>query len=342
MSVSNWSMDTPSLVNSGALTPYVDSSLVQHFPSDIHSINFDMFKTYELDVPNYTNSQKALVASHDICSTDNTTDWPLMFPGVSSQSDVAYPKASMCACGLEQSSASYSDPTGTASMPPTEEISGGEADMTSKKNTKPTIEGQIAPDNWKAGGGIRETEPLRKSSGRFFETYEEAMAEVKGPAWKAPKHDAVPTSDAELAPFVDKLMVAMLSLENIVDSASTTMKNRFFDENWVEGDSQTSITNPYYPKHMLEKLAWQLVVSSSFSLSFTTTYMNPEAMPDLASTRTGFHVLLGPSHLGRVLRGCPLHISRTYRRDWKRAATFKEPGKKSSARQPPRRVLARP
>jgi hypothetical protein len=231
MSVSNWSMETPSLASSGAFTPYVESSLVPHFPSDICSINLDLFNTYELDVPNYTDSQKALVAGHDICSTDNTTDWPLMFPGVSSQFDVDHPKASTCACGLGQSSASYSDPTGTASMPPTEENSGGEAEMTSKKNTRPTIEGQIAPDHWKAGGGIRETEPQRKSSGWFFETYKEAMAGVKGPAWKAPKHDAVPTSDAELAPFVDKLMVAMLSLEEIVDSGSTTMKNRFFDEN---------------------------------------------------------------------------------------------------------------
>jgi hypothetical protein len=42
------------------------------------------------------------------------------------------------------------------------------------------------------------------------------MAGVKGLAWKAPAHDVVPSSDAEIAPFVDKLMEAMLNLEDIV------------------------------------------------------------------------------------------------------------------------------
>jgi hypothetical protein len=77
-----------------------------------------------------------------------------------------------------------------------------------------------------------------------------------------PANDLVPTTDAEMAPYVDNLTAAMLNMSNILDNGSSTMRDRFFAEGWQKGDGHAAeIENAYYPKHVFERLAWEIVVS---------------------------------------------------------------------------------
>jgi hypothetical protein len=133
-----------------------------------------------------------------------------------------------------------------------------------------SIRGEVLPEGWRLNDGIRERVLPLKSSGRYFDTYDESVRSNKGPNWTPPSGDVVPQTDEEMLPFVDLLMKAILDLTQYTDNPSLAMKKRFFDIGWEEGQPMgAEITNPYYPKHVFERLAWQTVVSISKPSSCT-------------------------------------------------------------------------
>lgn len=154
---------------------------------------------------------------------------------------------------------------GSAVSPTKKHVKGRNGDQQASKMpiSDRTVIGLKAPRTWTRQSGYRPPEPARKASGRFFDTYLEATHGVNGPEWTTPSDDAVPLTDLDMLPFVDTLLEAITNLQGIIDNPNGIIKNRLYDKDWKEGQTLGKhITNPYYPQHIYERLAWDIVVGN--------------------------------------------------------------------------------
>lgn len=129
---------------------------------------------------------------------------------------------------------------------------------------KPALAGQVAPSGWKKMDGLRGPEPPRKPSGDYYDSYQEVLDTMSPPGWMPPIDDEVPQNVDELRPYMRLLRDAMIDLSEFKDKLSNnSFKKRWLDEDYATtGRYGRSVTNPYYPGHVLEGLAWRIAVSN--------------------------------------------------------------------------------
>lgn len=132
-----------------------------------------------------------------------------------------------------------------------------------KDEVLPCLVGQQPTPGWRPGDGLREPTPPRLPSGLFFSSFEEARERAPCPDWECPKDDpTIPMDDNALKTYVARLLAAMVDMTQFKDGPSTTMKKRWLDRPWVKGQKNgAQLSNEYYSKHNLERLAWRVAVS---------------------------------------------------------------------------------
>jgi len=94
-------------------------------------------------------------------------------------------------------------------------------------------------------------------TGLFFGSAEAAFQAIQGPEWKCDVQDpTIPTSDAEKAQWVFKLVKAFLNLEGINDKDSgPVLKARWFGGKKIAGKDH------YYGLREIEEVCWRILVS---------------------------------------------------------------------------------
>jgi hypothetical protein len=132
-----------------------------------------------------------------------------------------------------------------------------------KNDPKPALVGYAAPQDWKKQDGLRDPPPALKPSGFYFDSFMEAQSKMSPPDWMPPADDVVPTTDAELAPYVFRLVTAMKDMSEFKDNITSSLRKRWLDASWT-GTKQDGavLLNDFYTPHVLEALAWKLAVST--------------------------------------------------------------------------------
>jgi hypothetical protein len=88
----------------------------------------------------------------------------------------------------------------------------------SKNDPKPALVGHVAPKNWKKQDGLRDSSPALKPSGLHYDSFAETQSKMSPPDWMPPADDVVPATDAELAPYVVRLVNAMKDMSKFKDN----------------------------------------------------------------------------------------------------------------------------
>lgn len=169
---------------------------------------------------------------------------------------------------------------------------------------KPSLAGQIPPSGWKKGDGIREPSPPKKLSGAYFDSYAEALASLNGPAWMPPSGDVVPTTNAQLQPYKQQLFDAMMDMTQFRDKVGNTS----FQKRWLDLDFKQTrqngaiLSNDFYMPHVLEFLAWKIVVGKAKIERLAKANATVGPVPATAFAGPGQHQQPRGSHFGVVFR----------------------------------------
>lgn len=132
-----------------------------------------------------------------------------------------------------------------------------------KNDLKPALVGHAAPEGWKKQDGLRDPAPALKPSGLYYDSIVDAQSRMSPPDWTPPANDVVPTTDAELVPYVICLVTAMKDMSKFKDNITSSLRKRWLDASWTGNKKDGAVLlNDFYMPHVLEALAWKLAVST--------------------------------------------------------------------------------
>lgn len=126
---------------------------------------------------------------------------------------------------------------------------------------------------------------------------------MAAPDWMPPAGDVVPTTDAELAPFVAQLTDAMKDMSQFRDNINTKLKKRWLDATIQRsGQPGAVLSNNFYMPHVLEALAWKIAVRTFRAETVRNANTPLDHDPKTPPQRSRHNPVPGSSHSRELLR----------------------------------------